>query len=91
MLGMIFNVVSPIQAAIAIGEPLCDLGIPSIEPLKLYLGSFNKIRVVVYWLIAAGSPARVEPEMLGMVLDNLQPVQVAFVVGEPLCDRGISS
>ena len=49
----------------------------------------------IEWLVtdvtAVESHDRVEREILGMVLDVFQPVQIALVVEEPLCDMGIPS
>ena len=45
------------------------------------------------WLVAnvtaAVSPDRAEPGILGITLDVFWLIQVAVVVGEPICDAGI--
>ena len=37
------------------------------------------------------SPDRAEPDILGIILSIIWPIQAAFVVGVPLCDVGIPS
>ena len=49
----------------------------------------------IEWLVtdvkAAGSPARAERAILGMILDVFVTIQAIFVIGEPLCDVGTPS
>ena len=60
-----------------VGEPLCDLGTPSLAPITLLK--------IIEWLVAdvtvAGSLNRAERDILGMIFDVFQPIQAAFVVG----------
>ena len=45
-----------------------------------------KIEWLVATATAAGSPDRVEHDILGMILEVFRPGQAAFVAGKPLCD-----
>ena len=57
----------------------------------IYFGYLLKIESLVADVTPVRSPARAERDILGMVLDVFWPIQDTFVVGEPLCDVGISS
>ena len=50
-----------------------------------------KIEYLIANETSVGSPAKVERDIFWMIYGVCWPVQAAIVVGEPLCDVGISS
>ena len=62
-----------------------------LSPNNFTWGHVLKIEWLVASLTAVRSLARVEHDILGMILDVFWPVQAAVVVGEPLCDLEIPS
>ena len=50
-----------------------------------------KIKWIVADVTPVGSSDRAEHAILGVILGVFLPIQATFVVGEPLCDVGISS
>ena len=79
--GHLLNIFTTSWATFVVGEPLCDLEIPSWH-LKSYLGPFNENRVVDYWCNSCRSPARADSHLFGY-FRHFWPTQAAF------CTSGI--
>ena len=66
-------------------------GNPLLSPNNFTQGHLMNMELLIADVTFVGSPARAECELLGMILDVFWPVQLAIVVGEPLCDLRIPS
>ena len=73
-----------------VSAPLCDVGIRYLALITLRGAYLMKKEWLVANITPVGSPDRVKRDISGIVFGIFWQALATFVVGEPLCDVGIS-
>ena len=90
--GMILEHFWPNSATFVVGEPLCDLGIPSWALHNTFTwGNYMKVKWSIAYVTSVGFPDKAERDIFWVIFGVFWPIQPAFVVMEPLCGLGIPS
>ena len=90
--GMILEHFWPNSATFVVGEPLCDLGIPSWALHNTFTwGNYMKVKWSIAYVTSVGFPDKAERDIFWVIFGVFWPIQPAFVVMEPLCGLRIPS